>query len=99
MVADRCRHALTAFAARHPGPPPVLVAAGGVAANQAIRGALTEVSAARGAAMVAPPPALCTDNAAMVAWAGIERLRTGAADGLDFRPRPRWPLAEAHAAE
>jgi N6-L-threonylcarbamoyladenine synthase len=49
--------------------------------------------------MVAPPPALCTDNAAMVAWAGIERLRTGVSDALDFRPRPRWPLAELHAAQ
>jgi N6-L-threonylcarbamoyladenine synthase len=42
--------------------------------------------------MVAPPPGLCTDNGAMIAWAGIERLRLGLTDGLDFAPRPRWPL-------
>ena len=99
VVADRCRHAFAAFAARHPGTPPVLVAAGGVAANHALRAALTDVSTDHAATMIAPPPALCTDNAAMVAWAGLERLRSGEADGLDFRPRPRWPLAEPAAAE
>lgn len=99
VIADRCRHALAEFVTRHPDTPPVLVAAGGVASNQVLRSALTAVSAAEGAIMVAPPPALCTDNAAMVAWAGIERLRTGAPDTLDFRPRPRWPLAEPHAAQ
>jgi N6-L-threonylcarbamoyladenine synthase len=90
---------LAEFATRHPDVSPVLVAAGGVASNQTLRSALTTVSEAQGASMVAPPPALCTDNAAMVAWAGIERLRTGAPDTLDFRPRPRWPLAELHAAQ
>jgi N6-L-threonylcarbamoyladenine synthase len=70
----------------------LLVVAGGVAANTAIRTALTEVAAARGAWLVAPPIRLCTDNAVMVAWAGIERLRLGLTDGLDFAPRPRWPL-------
>ncbi len=99
VVADRCRHALRAFAERHPDTAPVLVAAGGVAANQALRTALNHVAAQHGATMIAPPPALCTDNAAMVAWAGVERLRTGAPDTLDFRPRPRWPLAEPAAAE
>ena len=97
VLADRCRHALAEFATRHPDVSPVLVAAGGVASNQTLRSALTTVSEAQGASMVAPPPALCTDNAAMVAWAGIERLRTGAPDTLDFRPRPRWPLAELRA--
>ncbi|MEK9833839.1 MAG: tRNA (adenosine(37)-N6)-threonylcarbamoyltransferase complex transferase subunit TsaD, partial [Rhodospirillaceae bacterium] len=61
--------------------------------------ALNHVATQHGATMIAPPPALCTDNAAMVAWAGIERLRTGPSDTLDFRPRPRWPLAEPTAAE
>ncbi|MBS28053.1 MAG: tRNA (adenosine(37)-N6)-threonylcarbamoyltransferase complex transferase subunit TsaD [Alphaproteobacteria bacterium] len=99
VVADRCSHALDAFAATYPDTPPVLVAAGGVAANQTLRCTLTQLCDTHGATMVAPPPALCTDNAAMVAWAGLERLLAGQADGLEFRPRPRWPLAELAAAE
>ncbi|MBF0335912.1 MAG: tRNA (adenosine(37)-N6)-threonylcarbamoyltransferase complex transferase subunit TsaD, partial [Alphaproteobacteria bacterium] len=51
-----------------------------------------ELAAAEGADLIAPPLALCTDNAAMIAWAGLERFRLGARDGLDFAPRPRWPL-------
>lgn len=99
VVSDRCTHALDTFVAAFPEAPPVLVTAGGVAANQALRAALDRLCDVHGASMVAPPPALCTDNAAMVAWAGLERLRAGDTDGLDFRPRPRWPLAELAAAE
>jgi N6-L-threonylcarbamoyladenine synthase len=69
-----------------------LVVAGGVAANRALRARLEAVAAAGGLGLVAPPARLCTDNAAMVAWAGIERLQRGLSDGLDFAPRPRWPL-------
>lgn len=69
------------------------VVAGGVAANQAIKGALTQVAAAHGLPLVVPPPALCTDNAVMIAWAGLERFRLGARDGLSYEPRARWPLA------
>ena len=58
----------------------------------AIRIALGALASAEGFAMKVPPPALCTDNAAMIAWAGIERFRLGLVDGLDFAPRPRWPL-------
>jgi N6-L-threonylcarbamoyladenine synthase len=68
------------------------VVAGGVAANAVLRAALHAAAAARGFAMVVPPARLCTDNAVMVAWAAIERLRLGWADPLDFAPRPRWPL-------
>lgn len=77
-----------------------LVVAGGVAANQAVRRALEQFAAARSLPFIAPPMALCTDNAAMIAWAGLERLATGAAgDPLDFRALPRWPLdPEATAA-
>ncbi|WJY17849.1 tRNA (adenosine(37)-N6)-threonylcarbamoyltransferase complex transferase subunit TsaD [Alteriqipengyuania flavescens] len=75
--------------------PPVsaLVVAGGVAANAAMRGALEDFAATLGLPFTAPPMALCTDNAAMIAWAGQERLAAGfAADPLDVSARPRWPL-------
>lgn len=74
------------------GPMPALVAAGGVAANNAIRVRLAAVADEREMRFVAPPPALCTDNAAMIAWAGCERLPAGRFDPLDFAARPRWPL-------
>jgi N6-L-threonylcarbamoyladenine synthase len=90
-LIDRTDHAIAEFRGHHPGGRH-LVVAGGVAANRHLRGALTALALRHGLIFVAPPPALCTDNAAMVAWAGIERLRSGAADALDFAPRPRWPL-------
>ena len=70
----------------------LLVVAGGVAANGPIRAALAQAADANGYRLLAPPPRLCTDNAVMVAWAGIERLRLGSVNRLDFAPRPRWPL-------
>ncbi|MFD1880296.1 tRNA (adenosine(37)-N6)-threonylcarbamoyltransferase complex transferase subunit TsaD [Paracoccus pacificus] len=69
-----------------------LAVAGGAAANRTIRAALEQVAAKAGTRFVAPPLALCTDNAAMIAWAGIERFGTGARDGMDLAARPRWPL-------
>lgn len=92
VLADRARHALGML----PGAT-ALVVAGGVAANGAVRGALAGVAAGAGLPLVAPPVRLCTDNAVMVAWAGIERLRAGLADTLDHAPRPRWPLADLAA--
>ena len=91
VLADRARHAMAMMRERAPDAR-VLIVAGGVAANGAIRAALAEVAAVHGFVLVAPPVRLCTDNAVMVAWTGIERLRLGLADGLDFAPRPRWPL-------
>ena len=69
----------------------------GVAANRALRARIESVAEEHGLAFVAPPPRLCTDNAAMVAWVGVERLALGLADGLDFAPRPRWPLEDLAA--
>jgi N6-L-threonylcarbamoyladenine synthase len=69
-----------------------LVVAGGVAANRAVRGALEQVAAQHGLRFVAPPLWLCTDNAAMIAWAGAERFAAGFSDPLDTPARARWPL-------
>ncbi len=77
--------------------PNALVVAGGVAANMSIRAMLEQLAVARGMRFVAPPLWLCTDNGAMIAWAGVERFAAGLTDGLDFVARPRWPL-DPHAA-
>lgn len=69
-----------------------LVVAGGVAANQTVRGALEQLAGEHGLRFVAPPLWLCTDNAAMIAWAGVERFAAGFSDPLDLPARPRWPL-------
>jgi N6-L-threonylcarbamoyladenine synthase len=98
-VADRCRNAFVQFEEKLGILPPALVAAGGVAANFALRATLEDICATQGINVVVPPPALCTDNAAMVAWTGLERLRAGITSPMNFRPRPRWPLAELLAAE
>ena len=87
VLADRAAHALAMLP-----EATALVVAGGVAANGAVRAALAGAAARRGLPLVAPPIRLCTDNAVMVAWAGIERLRRGLVDGLGHAPRPRWPL-------
>jgi N6-L-threonylcarbamoyladenine synthase len=73
---------------------PTLVVAGGVAANRALRAALAELAQANGRAFSVPPAWLCTDNAAMIGWAGAERLAAGLSDGLDAPARARWPLDE-----
>jgi len=90
-LADRTRNAIALACAWHPRID-TLVVAGGVAANSAIRESLGKLCAETGLRLIAPPPKLCTDNAAMIAWAGVERFRKGLTDGFDFAPRPRWPL-------
>jgi len=92
IIAVRSRQALEKFSADFPGQAMRLVVAGGVAANLAISAALETVCAQAGATLIVPPIALCTDNGAMVAWAGAERFALGAESGLGFVARPRWPL-------
>jgi N6-L-threonylcarbamoyladenine synthase len=94
-TADRLSVGLKLFHEQF-GPPRALVAAGGVAANQAIRGALQDVAAKAQTTLIIPPPALCTDNGAMIAWAGAERLAIGLTDAMDAAPRARW-LLDANA--
>jgi N6-L-threonylcarbamoyladenine synthase len=92
VVEDRVRAGLKLFRERMAAPPRAVVVAGGVAANAALREVLTRLCAQAGLPMVAPPQTLCTDNGAMIAWAGLERLRLGLTDRLDVPARPRWPL-------
>jgi N6-L-threonylcarbamoyladenine synthase len=94
VMADRVGRAIRAFRAAHPEGS-TLVVAGGVAANKALRARLATVAGEEGFRFVAPPLGLCTDNAAMIAWAGLEHRRLGHATPLDFAPRPRWPLDPA----
>jgi N6-L-threonylcarbamoyladenine synthase len=91
VLAEKTRRALHAYLANQPAAP-LLAVAGGVAANSAIRAALQQVCAQADVAFLAPPLALCTDNAAMIAYAGIERFRLGQQDNMALAARPRWPL-------
>ncbi|RCK49280.1 tRNA (adenosine(37)-N6)-threonylcarbamoyltransferase complex transferase subunit TsaD [Thalassospira profundimaris] len=90
-LIDRARNAVFEFMRDYPAGK-TMVLAGGVAANKYLRTRLTELTDQAGMTLVAPPLDLCTDNAAMIAWAGLERFRLGERDDLDFKPRPRWPL-------
>lgn len=96
VLAEKSRRALETYLTLAPEQP-VLAVAGGVAANTAIRARLTALCAQMGVQFLAPPLSLCTDNAAMIAWAGMERFRTGARDDFTLAARPRWPLDQTAA--
>ncbi len=98
VVHDRLRAGLRLFRVQY-GAPTALVVAGGVAANLAIRNILKRLALETGTVLVAPPLELCTDNGAMIAWAGIERLSLGMRDSMESAPRARWPLDEIAAAK
>ena len=93
VLQDRCRNALQLALDDCPSLK-TLVVAGGVAANQYFKTQLTLCAEEKGVVVVSPPINLCTDNGAMIAWAGVEWLKKGAKGDLNFAPRPRWPLAE-----
>ena len=97
VVVDRTRVGLKMFR-EEVGHPTALVAAGGVAANGAIRRALSRLAGEAGLKLVAPPLELCGDNGAMIAWAGIERLRLGLTDDMTAPARARWPLGSPDPA-
>jgi len=94
VLKDRCHNAIIKFLANYPqnDQTPVMVVCGGVAANQHIRNILKDLTSANQMDFIAPPMELCSDNGAMIAWAGIEKLNRGMTDSLDIAARPRWPL-------
>lgn len=96
VLVEKTRRALDAYLALNPTTPTFAIA-GGVAANGAIRDGLMALCATKGVAFVAPPLRLCTDNAAMIAYAGIEQMAAGARDDLTLSARPRWPLDQTAA--
>lgn len=93
-LAQRSLMAMKKFKAQFANQSPAFVVCGGVAANQTIRRALQNACSAKDFKFMAPPLEYCTDNGAMVAWAGIELLREGRVSSLDIKARPRWPLEE-----
>ena len=96
VLAEKTRRALQSYLALNPANPAFAVA-GGVAANKALRTQLETVCSQNGCGFFAPPLALCTDNAAMIAWAGIELHLIGAVNQTHLTARPRWPLDESAA--
>lgn len=96
VLVEKTRRALDIYLAENPSAP-TLAVAGGVAANTGIRQGLEQLTASLGVAFTAPPLALCTDNAAMIAYAGLELFEAGQRDSMALSARPRWPLDSASA--
>lgn len=95
VMEDRMKQAIAIFKARYPHVDNAhIVSGGGVAANETIRSRLTLLTEKHDMMFTSPPAQLCTDNGAMIAWAGIERLKRGWVDDMAFKARPRWPLEE-----
>ena len=94
VLKDRCNNAISKFldTYSHTTKTPTLVVCGGVAANQHIRDVLQDLTNEANMDFIAPPLELCSDNGAMIAWAGVEKLKNNMTDDLDLRARPRWPL-------
>lgn len=99
VILDRARHAIAMFDEAHGAADKHFVVAGGVAANRALRDGLVDLAAGHDMHFTAPPMALCTDNGAMIAWAGLERFRLGMIDDLEAPARARWPLDAMAAAK
>jgi N6-L-threonylcarbamoyladenine synthase len=97
QLTERSRRAMRAYGERHDHR--LFVVAGGVAANRTVRATLEAAALSNGFAFLAPPLAYCTDNAAMIALAGAERLRKGWVSDIDTAARPRWPLDEQTALD
>lgn len=97
-LKDRLKNAMAHCAESHQELT-ALVVSGGVAANQFLRDNLEELATHFDLPFVAPPLDLCTDNGAMIAWAGVEKMELKAIDSLDFKPRPRWPLGDIGSNE
>ncbi|MEM1129539.1 MAG: tRNA (adenosine(37)-N6)-threonylcarbamoyltransferase complex transferase subunit TsaD [Pseudomonadota bacterium] len=97
VLEEKTRRALQTYLEEQPSQPTITVA-GGVAANRALRQRLQDLSDRQSTRFIAPPLALCTDNAAMIAWAGIELYQAGHRDGMDLAARPRWPLDTSRPA-
>lgn len=92
VISDRCAKSIERFKSEYETNTPTLVVSGGVSANSIIRHALQTLCTSENMHFYAPPLELCGDNAAMIAWAGLERMENGHFDSLDFKARPRWPL-------
>ncbi len=98
VLVNRLNRSMDIFEVEHGSADKNLVVAGGVAANLYLRGEISQLCEQRGWNLIAPALELCGDNAAMIAWAGLERFEVGEVSAMDFAPRSRWPLDETSAS-